>query len=352
MTETMRAVVLYGREDARLERVPVPEPGPGEVRVRIHAALTCGTDLKVFRRGYHARMIAPPAIFGHELSGDVDALGPGVTVWRIGDRVVAANSAPCGACFFCANDREELCEDLLFLNGAYAEHLVIPERIVRKNLLRLPDTLPYQAAALVEPLACAVHGVSETGVRDGETVVVLGAGPLGLLLVRCAALAGATVLVIGRRPDRLRAATTMGAAATLDAGGETSAVEWVRGQTGGRGADRVIEAVGRPETWEQAIGLVRKGGVVNLFGGCPSGTQISIDTTRLHYDALTLLGTFHHTPATIRAALRLLSDGSVPADALIQGRASLEELPARLAELARGGGPLKVAVTTGGPGEF
>lgn len=342
----MRAVVLYGREDARLERVPIPAPGPGEVRVRIRAALTCGTDLKVFRRGYHARMIVPPAIFGHELSGEIDALGPGVTDWRPGERVAAANSAPCGDCFFCEHEREELCEDLLFLNGAYAEYVVVPERIVRRNLLRLPDALPFEAAALVEPLACAVHGVAETGVRSGETVLVLGAGPLGLLLVRCAVLAGARVLVVGRRADRLQAALAMGAAATLDAATDPVAVDWVRAQTGGRGADRVIEAVGRPEAWEQAIHLVRKGGTVNLFGGCPAGTELRVDTARLHYDALTLLGTFHHTPATIREALRLLSNGQVPTEVLIQGRASLEELPARLAELARGGGPLKVAVTT------
>ncbi|MCC2670346.1 MAG: Threonine dehydrogenase and related Zn-dependent dehydrogenase [Armatimonadetes bacterium] len=339
----MRAVVLYGKEDARLEEVPIPEPAAGEVRVRIRAALTCGTDLKVFRRGYHAKMIVPPAIFGHELAGEIDALGAGVTGWQVGDRVVAANSAPCGDCFFCGCNREELCEDLLFLNGAYAEYVVVPERIVRKNLLRLPDGLSFEAAALTEPLACAVHGLEETGVRPGETVVVLGAGPLGLLLVRCAVLAGARVLVAGRREARLRAATALGAAVVLDAA--ASPTDWVHAHTGGRGADRVIEAVGQPEAWETAISLVRKGGTVNLFGGCPAGTSITVDTSRLHYDALTLLGTFHHTPATIREALRLLAAGAIPAGELIQERLGLDGLPARLPELARGGGPLKVVVT-------
>jgi L-iditol 2-dehydrogenase len=340
----MRAVVLYGKEDARLEEVPIPEPAAGEVRVRIRAALTCGTDLKVFRRGYHAKMIVPPAIFGHELAGEIDALGAGVTGWQVGDRVVAANSAPCGDCFFCGCNREELCEDLLFLNGAYAEYVVVPERIVRKNLLRLPDGLSFEAAALTEPLACAVHGLEETGVRPGETVVVLGAGPLGLLLVRCAVLAGARVLVAGRREARLRAATALGAAVVLDAAA-ASPTDWVHAHTGGRGADRVIEAVGQPEAWETAISLVRKGGTVNLFGGCPAGTSITVDTSRLHYDALTLLGTFHHTPATIREALRLLAAGAIPAGELIQERLGLDGLPARLPELARGGGPLKVVVT-------
>lgn len=366
----MHAVVLYGKEDARLEQVPIPVPGPGEVRVRIRTALTCGTDLKVFRRGYHAKMIVPPAIFGHELAGEIDALGKGVTGWRAGERVVAANSAPCGECFFCRRDREELCEDLLFLNGAYAEYVVIPERIVRKNLLRVPESLSFDAAALTEPLACAVHGVQETAVRPGETVVVLGAGPLGLFLVRCAILAGARVLVIARRPARLHAALRMGAEAAFDiehgdtlrqedlpclvdspfpgregGRGGRSPEEWLYSLTDGYGPDRVVEATGSPEVWKLAIALVRKGGTVNLFGGCPAGTSIQVDTGRLHYDALMLLGTFHHTPATIRESLRLLSEDPLLPEVVIQERISLGELPVRLPELARGGGPLKVAVS-------
>jgi L-iditol 2-dehydrogenase len=344
-SQRMRAVVLHGREDARLEHVPVPAVGPGEVRVRIQAALTCGTDLKVFRRGYHARMIVPPAIFGHELAGVVDAVGPGVGEWSPGDRVVAANSAPCGACYFCSRQQEELCDDLLFLNGGYAEFVTVPERIVRMNVLRVPEEMRFEQAALVEPLACAVHGVAATGVRAGETVAILGAGPLGLLLTRCAVLEGARVLMLGRRPIRLRVAAAMGADEVLDVTSETAPEEWVRERTGGRGADRVIEAVGRPEVWEQAVALVRRGGTVNLFGGCPAGTTLTVDTGRLHYEALTLLGSFHHTPRAIRRALALLASGEVNADLLIEARAALEELPALLPRLAAGGGPLKVAVT-------
>ncbi|MBI3912210.1 MAG: alcohol dehydrogenase catalytic domain-containing protein [Armatimonadetes bacterium] len=340
----MRAVVLHGQEDARLEHVPVPPVGRGEIRVRIQAALTCGTDLKVFRRGYHARMIVPPAIFGHEFAGVIDAIGADVAGWQPGDRVVAANSAPCGQCFYCDAGREELCEDLLFLNGAYAEYITVPERIVRRNLLRVPETLSFEAAALVEPLACAVHGVAETGVRTGETVAILGAGPLGLLLARGAVLVGARVLVLGRRAARLQAARAMGAVEALDVGSGVDPREWVQARTGGRGADRVIEAVGQPRVWEQAIALARPGGTVNLFGGCPAGTTVTVDTGRLHYDALTLLGSFHHTPRTIREALRLLAEGRVPAAVLIQERTALDELPDLLPRLARGDGPLKVAV--------
>ncbi len=341
--EWMEAVVLHGREDARLERMPVPHAGPGEVRVRIGAALTCGTDLKVYRRGYHARMIVPPAIFGHEFAGVVDQVGEGVVGFSASDRVVAANSAPCGECPECRREREELCEDLLFLNGAYAGWVVVPERIVRKNLLSLPTGMPLESAALTEPLACALHGLEETDPRPGETVAILGAGPLGLLLARGAVLRGARVLVIGRRPGRLRAARAMGVADVCDAATEDPAA-WVMARTENRGAERVIEAVGQPDAWETAISLTRKGGVVNLFGGCPAGSRIQVSTDRLHYEALTLLGTFHHTPATIRAALALLATGAIPVDVLVEQDAPLSRLPELLPELARGGGPLKVCL--------
>ena len=175
-------------------------------------------------------------------------------------------------------------------------------------------------------------------------MAVLGAGPLGLMVARLCALRGAHVLCVGRRAARLAAARQLGAGAVLDEQAGTDPVAWVREQTDGRGADRVIEAVGRPEAWEQAIALVRKGGTVNLFGGCPAGTTITVDTSRVHYDALRLIGTFHHTPEYIRQALDLLARGDVPADVFIQERMSLADFPARLPELAQGGGPLKVAV--------
>src|SRR6202042_1991372 len=139
---TMRAAVLHGREDIRIEQVPIPKAEVGELVVRVGAALTCGTDLKVFRRGYHARMIVPPALFGHELAGTVVQAGAGVTDFATGDRVVALNSAPCGQCYFCERGQENLCDDLLFNNGAYAEFIRIPARIVAKNPLLVPDHVP------------------------------------------------------------------------------------------------------------------------------------------------------------------------------------------------------------------
>ena len=246
----MRAAVLHGKEDVRIEEV---EPRPleqGEVRVRIDTALTCGTDLKVYKRGYHARMIVPPAVFGHELAGTIEEVHPSVSGWEAGDRVVAANSAPCGACFYCGNRQENLCDDLLFLNGAYAESIVIPARIVARNLLRLDDRTRFVDAALTEPFACVVQGVNDLALRGGERVLVMGSGPIGLLFVALCQHLGCDVTLIGRGENRLAAASRLGAK-TLVAS-DTLKPE-------GRTFDVVIEAVGKPETWEEATRWVRKG---------------------------------------------------------------------------------------------
>jgi L-iditol 2-dehydrogenase len=341
----MSAAVLYGKEDVKIEEVPVPPVGPGEVRVRIRAALTCGTDLKVYRRGYHARMIEPPAVFGHEFAGEIEAVGEGITLWKPGMRVVAANSAACGRCFYCLRRHPELCEDLLFVNGAYAEYITLPERIVGTNLLAIPAHVSFEEAALVEPLACVVRGMEETYVQPGDTVAVLGAGQIGLMFVRLCKLAGARVICVGRRPARLELAREMGADVLLRADCEPDIVQAVKAHTeGGRGPDKVIECVGLPEVWEQAIAMGRKAATINLFGGCPKDSMACLDTTRIHYDELTIKGTFHHTPATVRTALGLISDGRLPAKMLIQQRAPLAELPAVFQSLLNGNCAVKVAI--------
>src|ERR1041385_5681609 len=189
----MKAAVLYGKEDVRVEEVAAPALKPGEVRIRIEAALTCGTDLKVFRRGYHAKMIVPPAVFGHELAGIISEVHPSVQDWQTGTRVVVANSAPCGKCFYCEHEQENLCDDLLFLNGAYAESIEVPRRLVEKNLLRLQPETRFEDAALTEPLACVVQAVDETKFAPGERVLIIGSGPIGLMFARLAAHAGCIV---------------------------------------------------------------------------------------------------------------------------------------------------------------
>lgn len=341
----MSAAVLYGKEDVKVEDVPIPDLTPGGIRVHVKAALTCGTDLKVFRRGYHAKMIVPPAVFGHEFAGIIDEVADGVEGWEPGTPVVAANSAACGKCFYCQLGRPELCEDLLFVNGAYAEYINLPARIVRTNLLRIPEHVSFEEAALVEPLACVVRGMEETHVQPGDTVTVLGVGQIGLMFVRLCKLAGARVIAVGRRPARLSVAEKLGADVLLQNGSDVDIVSEVRKHTEGqRGPDKVIECVGLPEVWEQAIALARKAGTVNLFGGCPKSSVARLDASRIHYDELTIKGTFHHTPQTVRKALKLITDGQVPARTFIQQQAPLSELPSVLRSLLNGNCAVKVAI--------
>jgi len=256
----MTAAVLYGKEQLQIERVDVPRIGPGDVLVRVRAALTCGTDVKVFQRGYHARMIQPPALFGHELAGDVVAMGKNVRGFRVGQRVVAANSAPCGECYFCRHDQENLCDDLLFNNGAYAEYIRIPERIVKKNLYEVPAHVTYQDAALIEPLACVLRGLEESGLRPGDTIAIIGLGPIGMMFVKLAkAVYHSRVIAIGRRQTQLDRARSLGADEVVENRDGSDVLGPVRAMTGGHGADVVIEAVGLPEVWQLAISLLRRG---------------------------------------------------------------------------------------------
>ena len=342
--ERMTAAVLYGKRDVRIEQIPIPRVGPGEVLLRIRAALTCGTDLKVYRQGFHARMIVPPAVFGHELAGVVAEVGQGVDSFQPGMRVVAANSAPCNKCFFCERHLANLCQDLQFINGAYAEFIKIPERIVRQNLLILPDNVGFQEAALVEPLACVLRGIEETGIIEGDTVAVIGMGPVGLMFVQTLKSIGAAVIAVGKRSGQLRLAAEMGADHVIDAT-RTNVVEEVRKVTNGRrGADIVIEAVGSTETWQQAMGMVRRGGTINLFGGCPSGTQIPLDTTLIHYSEITIKASFHHTPRHIREALDVIRRGRISARMLITGEERLTALGGVLEKLLHRNGDLKIAI--------
>ncbi len=348
----MTAAVLYGQEDLRLERVAVPQAGPAELVVRVGAALTCGTDLKVYRRGYHARMLKPPMRFGHELAGVVEEVGAEVTGFREGDRVVALNSAPCDRCFFCTHGQQNLCEDLLFNNGAYAEFIRIPARIVEKNTLLVPDGVPLEHAALTEPLACVVRGLEESGARAGDTMVVIGAGPIGLMFMHVAELAGVKVIAVVKREDQIATATLFGARSVVHVGTVEDVVAATRTLTPeGRGADIVIEAVASPETWEWGVDMVRKGGVVNFFGGPPSGTKVQLDTNRLHYGDITLKASFHHTPATCRTALGLVTSGRFKCADYITGRSGLDEVPGLFARMMSRSGSsreIKTAVFPGG----
>jgi L-iditol 2-dehydrogenase len=340
----MMAAVLYGREHLQIETVAVPQIERSDVLVRVRTALTCGTDVKVFRRGYHARMIVPPALFGHELAGDIVAVGEDVRGFFVGQRVVAANSAPCYECFYCRRGLENLCDDLLFNNGAYAEYIRIPGRIVQRNLYEIPDHVSYQDAALVEPLACVLRGLEETGVQPGDTVAVLGLGPIGSMFVRLAKVYGARVVAIGRRHSQLDRAARMGADELLIADDNVDIAPAVRALTAGRGADAVIEAVGQPEAWQMAVRMLRRGGTVNFFGGCPSGTNIALDTNLLHYSELTCKASFHHTPKHIRKALDLIADGRITSQEFVNRMEPLSNLLEVMRHLMSHNGHMKTAI--------
>jgi L-iditol 2-dehydrogenase len=336
--------VLYGKEHVQMEQIPVPALEPGDLLVRVRAALTCGTDLKVFRRGYHARMIVPPAVFGHEFGGDIVAVGDAVTRFHPGQRVVAANSAPCLKCLYCLRGRLNLCEDLLFNNGAYAEYMRIPGRIADLNTYEIPAHLSYEDAALAEPLACVVKGLDDTEVAPGDTVVVIGVGPIGSMFVRLASLRGARVIAVGRRRERLERARKLSAIEVIATEEALDPVAEVRKLTGGRGAEVVIEAVGTPATWNWSVEMLCRGGVVNFFGGPPSGTTVELDTNLLHYSEITCKASFHHTPKTFRAALDVIESGGVRAADFVQAEEPLRNLSKVMFSLMEGGGSLKTAI--------
>jgi L-iditol 2-dehydrogenase len=340
----MRAAVLYGKEDLQIESVAVPSIGDGDVLVRVQAALTCGTDVKVFRRGYHARMIVPPALFGHELAGDIVAVGKDVRGFHVGQRVVAANSAPCLECFYCRRGSENLCEDLLFNNGAYAEYIRIPARIVERNMYEIPAHVTYQDAALVEPLACVLRGIDETSVRAGDTVAVFGLGPIGMMFVRLAKAYGARVIALGRRKSQLDRAAAMGADDLVISDDPEPTTERVRQLTGGRGADIAIVAVGIPEVWETATKSLRRGGTVNFFAGCPSDSAVQLDTQLLHYSEITCKASFHHTPVHIQRALDFVSRGVITARDFVNRVEPLTNLLEVMRHLMSHNGHMKTAI--------
>src|SRR5437868_5714849 len=342
----MTAAVLYGSEDLRIEEIDVPSLAADEVLLRVRLALTDGTDLKVWKRGYHAKMIRPPAIFGHEVVGEVVAVGKRVDArWRLGVRVVAANSAPCFRCYHCRRGQENLCDDLLFNNGAYAEYMRIPGRIAMENMLEVPHSVDDQSAALAEPLACVLRGIHEMEVRTGDTAAVIGCGPIGLKFVRMLSRRGVRVIALARRAAPLDIAKRLGAVATFNVAETEDVVAAVKALTEDQlGPDCVVEAAGNPATWQQALAMVRRGGIVNFFSGLPSGTPVEIDPAAIHYSEIKLISPFHHTPRFFREALEAIRRGDISARDFVTEEIRLADLPQAFARMKSRSGEIKLAV--------
>ncbi|MEO6990984.1 MAG: alcohol dehydrogenase catalytic domain-containing protein, partial [Candidatus Baltobacteraceae bacterium] len=339
--ERMRAGYLLAPGEIVVRDELVPSAEAGGVVVRVRAALTDGTDLKAFRRG-HPQMPMPTR-FGHEFSGDVVALGDGVTGFSVGDAIMCVHSAPCAACPWCRDGEEHLCEHVMETKilGAYADYIAVPPHILARNAFLKPANLSYEAAAFLEPLACVVHSFDLLALRPCSRVVVIGDGGFGILHALAArALLGDEAILIGRRRERLVLAAELGLEHVVDARDfdERELIEFVRSATGGRGADAVIECTGTKAVWESAPAYARRGGSVALFGGLPAGTRVEFDAARLHYDEIRLLSPFHFSPAAVRRAYGLLVRGEVDVVPLITARFELDRLAEAFAALDAGDG--------------
>lgn len=324
----MKSIQYWGPGDIRFEEVSIKPLEEGEVLVKVESALTCGTDVKTYKRGHPVLIKQIPSGFGHEFAGTIAKLGKNVEGFEIGDRVVAANSAPCGECFFCKREEYNLCENLHLLNGAYAEYITVPARIVKKNMLKLPDGLSFDKAAFCEPLANVVHGVERSEIKAGQTVGIIGIGPIGLLFAKLAKLKGAKVIAAGRNPLKLELARDFSQAdEVIDLKKYPNPEKIFLSFTEeSKGLDIAVECVGLPSIWERMFSLVRPGGTVHFFGGCKSGSTVTFDTTRMHYGDIKMMSVFHHTPQYVRQALDLIASGQVPVEQLITDTIGLKDL--------------------------
>ncbi len=337
----MRVAMLVapGRIELREELAPVAPPGG--IVVRIRAALTDGTDLKAYRRG-HPKM-PMPARFGHEFSGDVAAIGDGVTGFSPGDPVMCVHTAPCGVCFWCTHSQEELCESVMsaMLLGAYSDLIAVPKRIVDRNCFAKPADVSYPEGAFLEPLACVVHSIATLAPKRGSTVAILGNGGFGILHALLLQREGIETILFGRRPERLEFARALGLQ-SVDTRPRPIR-ESILNRTQGRGADAVIECTGTTEMWESAPSLVRRGGRVSFFAGLPAEARVSFSASRLHYDEVQLLAPFHFSPADVRAAFELIAAHAFPLSRLISHVYPLGEIAEAFEKLDAGEG-LKVLI--------
>lgn len=335
MNKIMKRAVLWQQQEIRIEEVEVPKPKKGEVLVKNVISTTCGTDVKNYKRGYP--LVKPPHLFGHEFSGIVAEVGEGVEKFKVGDRIATHNSAPCNECYYCKKGLYSMCENITFNRGSYAEYTIVPEPIVRQNMFLMPDDMDFKTASLLEPFSCAVYGIDNCPIELGDTVVINGAGPIGLMFAKLAVLRGAKVIVTDLKENRLELAEKLGVWKTLNLTGVDDPVEYVRSYTENkRGADVVIEATGLIQIWETSIKMARKGGFVLVFGGTKSGTTLNVDAVLMHYSQLTIKGVFHTTPRHVAEAFELLKMGVINADDFVQNEYVIEDLEKAILEHASG----------------
>lgn len=336
----MLAALLVKPGKIELQEVKAPEPSKGEVLVKIKTALTCGTDLKAFHRGHP--VIPMPGMFGHEFSGIIAETGKDVRGFKAGDEVMAVHSAPCLKCKYCRKKLYNLCVNIMGTKvlGAFAEYIKLPPHIVKQNLFHKPKNLSFKEAAFLEPLSCVVHGMANLKIKGGDKALVIGAGSIGLLHLILLKNKKADVMVTGFEKKRLFLAKSLGAASAIKPEKLSNAINKY---TDNSGVDYVFECTGQPDVWQSSVNYVRRGGTVVLFGGCRSGTTVTYDTGRLHYDEITLRGVFHYTPADVKKAYNLLKNGPIKVSMLISGNYPLKDVEKAFQKLIDGEG-LKYAI--------
>ena len=336
----MLSAILKSPGTIELQDVAVPEPAEGELLVKVKAALTCGTDLKAYLRGHS--LIPMPGPFGHEFSGVVAARGRGASRFKVNDAVMSVHSAPCLNCAYCTKGLFNLCENLMSSKvlGAFSEYILIPRHVVSQNVFRKPDSLGFQEAAFLEPLSCVVHSVEPLNITSKDTVLIIGAGPIGLLHLMLLKHKGAKVMITGLEQERLETAGKLGADVVFH---PSETATQVCDFSHGMGVDYVFECTGQPAVWESSVDYVRRGGTVVLFGGCKKDTDVTFSAERIHYDEITLKGIFHFTPQDVKKAFLLLKNNKIDVTQLITATCSLKEVASVFPLLAKGKG-IKYAV--------
>ena len=322
-----------------IKDVPEPEPAEGDIVIKVKAALTCGTDLKAFLRGHS--LIPMPGPFGHEYSGVVVKVGKGVVGFKEGDEVMGVHSAPCLSCKYCKRRLYNLCENIMNdkVLGAYAEMLLIPSHVVKQNLFKKPPNVSFTKAALLEPLACVVHPYRNIKIDELKNTLIIGAGPIGLLHCAYLEYMGVVTTVMDVNEERLKIASVFSSYQVRP----SECKDRFSQLTETLGFDLVVECTGQADVWQQAVNFLRRGGTAILFGGCKSGCTVEYSTDRLHYDEITLMGSFHFTPEDVKHAYELLTVYDMPVDALISGSFKLNEL-SRVFQLLRSGKGIKYAI--------
>lgn len=337
----MKQAILIEPGRIELKDVPLREPSDGEILVKIHTALTCGTDLKAYIRGHS--LIPMPGPFGHEYSGYVAMVGRCVKVFKEGDAVMGVHSAPCLKCKYCKRRLFNLCENIMKTKalGSFADYLLIPANIVKQNLYHKPDDISFQESALLEPLSCVIHPFRRMRMAGIKNAFIIGTGAIGLMHIAYLRMRGIDVFATDISSERLSIASEFGAGVITY---QDDINDTIMDVTDGMGFDLVVECTGRVDVWQKGIDYIRRGGVFILFGGCPHGSTVSYDTHRLHYDELTLYGSFHYTPEDVRSAYDILTEKRLDLSRIISGRFHLNEI-ASVFNLLKDGTGIKYAIT-------